>query len=102
MSNYQFTGQTPRFYPDIVGPHGSLIAVPGDVCEFENPPTDGLWFETKLPATDTDGRSWPIQEAPEPGLEEEPEPLPVAPATDPPVILSTPHIPFTPEETVSA
>jgi hypothetical protein len=60
MPNYQFVGQAPRLY-DIVTPQGSLIAENGDVCEFENPPTDGLWVETDAPVNDKSGRSWPIK-----------------------------------------
>ena len=58
MSTFLFLGHAPRFYPDF----GNLVALPGDVCEFEAEPSDGLWAEAAgLPVTDTSGRSWPVQ-----------------------------------------
>lgn len=62
--NYVFTGYAPRFYPDIVGESGSLIAVPGDVCEFDEAPADGLWQPTDNPVTIPRARTWPITAEP--------------------------------------
>jgi hypothetical protein len=86
--NYEFTGQSPRFYPDIVGENGSLIAEPGDVVAFDNPPADGLWAETQLPVTAWQARTWPLKaEAPEAPAEE----IPAAANTE-----LTPSLPFGP------
>ena len=57
MSTFLFVGHAPRYYPGF----GNLVALPGDVCEFEVAPADGLWAEASgQPVTDTSGRSWPI------------------------------------------
>lgn len=50
MTKYIYIGQEDRVYPDILVPDGDnapkvLAAVPGGVCEFDVPPTDGLWVE---------------------------------------------------------
>jgi hypothetical protein len=45
---YQYAGFTERTYPDIIIPgEGSLVVEPGDIREFEAPPSDGLWFPVK-------------------------------------------------------
>lgn len=51
---YLYTGFTDQPYPDILVPNGDeapkvLIAHPGDVQEFETPPTDGRWVEVTEP-----------------------------------------------------
>jgi hypothetical protein len=84
--NYEFTGQSPRFYPEITGEAGSLIAVPGDVRAFDVPPADGLWAETGLPVTDPGPRQWPLKaevlEAPAVAVDEVPPVLPFGPPAD--------------------
>ncbi len=85
MQNYQFIGPAPRFYPAIVVPgEGSLIAVPGDVCEFAagQEPNDGLWAETDEAVTEHGPRIWPLppgwqeaqpEHADEPADDEDPD-----------------------------
>lgn len=51
MTKFVYIGQEPRAYPDILVPDGDnppkvLVALPGDVCEFDVPPTDGLWVQS--------------------------------------------------------
>lgn len=41
---YQFIGQEQRFYPAVFVNARSLIANPGDVIDFDEPPSDGLWI----------------------------------------------------------
>ena len=91
MPNFQFIGQFARFYPDIMTGTGSLIAEPGDVRSFDEPPSDGQWVETSAPeAVPAEARTWPpatlVQDtAPLPEaapVEVAPEP-PVAPDSQP-------------------
>lgn len=52
MQSYMYLGPYERVYPDILDPpHGSLVAVPGDVREFDEPP-DARWVPApaELPA----------------------------------------------------
>lgn len=72
--NYVFTGYAPRFYPDIIGESGSLIAEPGDVREFDEAPADGLWAPTDASVTIPGPRTWPVK------AEVQPEPEPEIPA----------------------
>ena len=91
MPNFAFLGQAPRWYPGF----GNLVALPGDVCEFEAEPSDGLWAETDFPATDTSGRSWPISDF-QPDVNqarETPRVEATAPVQEPPVVQDTP-LPF--------
>lgn len=86
MPNFLYAYPTAAFYPEITGPEGSLIAEPGDVCEFENPPSDGRWAETDLPVNDKPARRWPpAPQVSEATSEEVPEvQLPLDPPSDPP------------------
>lgn len=43
-----YIGHDERLYPDYVFDGESLVAHPGDVREFENPPTDGRWVEFQV------------------------------------------------------
>lgn len=74
MPNFQFIGQSPRFYGDIVTDTGSLVAEPGDVRTFDVPPSDGLWVETDKPEVIPPFRPWPPRpSAPEAPAEVAPE-----------------------------
>ena len=93
MPNYLFTGNTARFYPNIVGGSGSLIAEPGDVLTFDEPPTDGLWIETDAPEVIPEPRTWPPARQPIDATvtaEHGPELVDFQPEPDP-VILAKPH-----------
>ena len=47
---YLFIGPGERFYPDIIVPgEGSLMAYPGDIREFDDPPSDGNWVPVVKP-----------------------------------------------------
>ena len=54
MPEFLYVGHHDQLYPDILIPDGDeapkvLVAHPGDVREFENPPTDGRWIEIPEP-----------------------------------------------------
>lgn len=91
--NYLFIGSAPLFYPDVAGPDGSLIALPGDVVEFPDggAPNDGKWIETDLLATDTSGRSWPLKPAAAEAAAPEPETAPEPDSGQPLSLPLEPH-----------
>jgi len=97
LSTHQFIGQAPRFYPDVIGPYGSLIALPGDVIDFDDVPGDGLWVPSEAAQNDISGRSWPIRQEP---VSATSEAVPEAPEHDPPVVLDPPafHDPSVPSD----
>ena len=44
MATFIYRGPGERTYPGIVYLGHTLVVNPGDVCEFDVPPGDGLWF----------------------------------------------------------
>jgi hypothetical protein len=43
MPKRVFTGTYTITYPEIMTPAGSLVGVPGEICELDSFPEDGRW-----------------------------------------------------------
>jgi hypothetical protein len=94
LPSYKFTYGYPKFYPSVQDAEGkSLMAMPGDVVTFEQPPDDGAWVLTEAPPAAPEPAPEPVQPEPEPvpvPVVPEPAPAPVAPAEPAPVAVPNP------------